>query len=59
MIAATLVNAGTASVVVNFVHPVFGLSAPAWANIGAVCGSAVALIFSFTGFKVAVFKTES
>jgi len=59
MIMATLVNAGTASFVVNFVHPVFGLSAPAWANIGAIVGSAVALIFSFTGFKVAVFKTEN
>jgi hypothetical protein len=52
------VNTGTASLVVNFVHPVFGLSNAAWANVGAVCGSAVALIFSFTGFKVAVFKVE-
>jgi putative flippase GtrA len=58
MVAATLVNTGTASLVVNFVHPVFGLSNAAWANVGAVCGSAVALIFSFTGFKVAVFKVE-
>jgi len=58
MVAATLVNTGSASLVVNFVHPVFGLSNAAWANVGAVCGSAVALIFSFTGFKVAVFKVE-
>jgi len=59
MIGATLVvNAGVASVVVNFVRPVFGLDAPAWANVSAVAGSAAALIFSFTGFKVAVFKTE-
>ncbi|MEK7154378.1 MAG: GtrA family protein [Patescibacteria group bacterium] len=58
MIMATLVNAGTASVVVNFIPPVFGLNAPAWANVSAAAGSAVALIFSFTGFKVAVFKTK-
>lgn len=58
MILATFINAGTASLVVNFVHPVLGLSATAWANVSAVIGSAVALIFSFTGFKVAVFKAE-
>jgi putative flippase GtrA len=58
MIVAILMNDGVASLVVNYVHPVFGLSAPAWANIGAVVGSAVALIFSFAGFKVAVFKVK-
>jgi putative flippase GtrA len=59
MITAILINDGVASLVVNFVHPVLGLSALAWANVSAVVGSAVALIFSFTGFKVAVFKTEN
>ncbi len=59
MIIATLVNAGIAPFVVNFIPPVFGLNAPAWANVSAVIGSAVSLIFSFTGFKVAVFKVES
>lgn len=58
MIIAVLINDGAASLVVNFVHPVLGLSATAWANISAVVGSAVALIFSFTGFKVAVFKIK-
>ena len=58
MIIAILINDGTASLVVNFVHPVLGLSATAWANVSAVVGSAVALIFSFTGFKVAVFKVK-
>lgn len=56
MIIAVLINDGTASLVVNFVHPVLGLDAAAWANVSAVVGSAVALIFSFAGFKVAVFK---
>lgn len=58
MIMATLVNASVASFVVNFFHPVFELNAPAWANISAVAGSAAALIFSFTGFKVAVFRVK-
>lgn len=59
MIIAVLINAGAASLVVNFVHPVLGLGAAAWANVSAVVGAAVALIFSFTGFKVAVFREES
>ena len=59
MIIAILINDGTASLVVNFIHPVLGLNAIAWANISAIVGSAVALIFSFTGFKVAAFKTDN
>ena len=58
MLIAILINAGAASLVVNFIRPILGLSAPAWANVSAIVGSAVALIFSFAGFKVAVFKTE-
>jgi len=55
-IVAIFINTGTASLLVNFVHPLGGLSVQVWANVGAVAGSAVALIFSFVGFKVAVFK---
>ena len=55
-IVSIFINTGTASLVVNFVDPLGGLSVQVWANIGAVAGSAVALIFSFVGFKVAVFK---
>ncbi len=33
-----------------------GLSAVRWANIAAVAGSAAALIFSFIGFKLLVFR---
>ncbi len=58
MIIAILINDGAASLVVNFVNPILGLSTTAWANVSAIVGSAVALIFSFTGFKVAVFKTK-
>ncbi len=55
-IVSIFINTGTASLVVNYVHPLAGLSPAVWANIGAVAGSAVALVFSFVGFKLAVFK---
>lgn len=57
-VVAALVNVGVASYIVNFVNPVYGFSAAAWANIGAVIGGASALILSFTGFKLLVFKTR-
>src|SRR3989344_3464343 len=53
---AGLVNVGTASSVVNLMNPVLGLTLDQWANVGGVAGSAVALVFSFIGFKLAVFK---
>lgn len=53
---ALLVNVGVASLVVNTIGSQFGLSANAWANVGALVGSAVALVISFTGFKLFVFK---
>lgn len=55
-IVSIFINTGTASLVVNYINPLVGLSPAVWANVGAVAGSAVALIFSFVGFKVAVFK---
>lgn len=53
---AAAINVTAASLVVNLIGPSFGLSPEIWANVGAVVGSAVALIFSFIGFKMAVFK---
>ncbi len=55
-IFAIFINDGTASLIVNYVHPLWGLNPAVWANVGAIVGSAVALIFSFVGFKLAVFK---
>ncbi len=55
-VVSIFINTGAASLVVNYVHPVFGLNITQWANAGAVVGSAVALVFNFVGFKVAVFK---
>lgn len=51
MIASWLINVGVASLVLFIMGP-----SVAHANIAAVIGSAVALIFSFIGFKVVVFK---
>jgi len=53
---ALIVNVTTASFVVNFIDPYFGLSPEVWANVGAVVGSAISLALSFTGFKFLVFK---
>jgi|SRR3989344_1532866 len=55
-IVAAVINVGVASLVVNGVDPMFSLDQNSWANIGAVAGSAVALIFNFVGFKLVVFK---
>ncbi len=53
---AIFVNVGVASFVVNFIDPLFGLHENVWANVGAVVGSAVALVFSFVGFRLLVFR---
>lgn len=58
-VMALVVNVGVASFIVNFIDPILGISAKEWANLGAVAGSAVALFFSFAGFKLAVFKGSS
>ncbi|HXV26599.1 MAG TPA: GtrA family protein [Candidatus Paceibacterota bacterium] len=54
-VLSLVVNVGVASAVVNVVGPLGGLDANAWAGIGAIAGSAVALIFSFAGYKMFVF----
>lgn len=55
-VVAGLVSVGVASSVVNLLNPLFGLTLDQWANVGGVAGSAIALVFSFIGFKLAVFK---
>ncbi len=56
-LVAFVVNVSVASSVVNFIHPMFGMNANQWANMSAVIGSACALVFSFIGFRLAVFRT--
>jgi len=55
-IISFVINVGVASIVVNWISPVLGFTSNEWANIGAVVGAAIALTFSFIGFKVMVFK---
>lgn len=54
-LVSIVVNVGTASAVV-WAGPLFGLSGNAWANVAAIVGSAVALLFSFVGFRLLVFR---
>jgi len=56
VVLASIINIAVASFIVNGINPLFGADLNSWANIGAVVGSAMALIFSFIGFKVAVFR---
>lgn len=51
-----LLNVGVALVIVNGIGPQFGWSDVAWANIGAAAGSAVAILWNFTGYKLFVFR---
>lgn len=57
-IIAGLVNVGIASFVVNGLNPMFGFTDESWANIGGIAGSAIALAFSFAGFKLIVFRNK-
>ncbi|MBI2674417.1 MAG: GtrA family protein [Candidatus Yanofskybacteria bacterium] len=55
-IIAGLVNIGIASGLVNFLDPMFDLSSDQWANAGGIAGSAAALVVSFIGVKMTVFR---
>lgn len=55
-VVGVLVNVGFASAVVNLTDPQFGFNPEQWANVGAVVGSATALIWNFLGYKLIVFK---
>jgi putative flippase GtrA len=51
-----LVNVAAASFVVNFIGPQFGLTSKIWANVGALTGSVIGLLWNFLGYKFIVFK---
>jgi len=57
-IIAGLINVGIAYFIATYVHPIGGLSENIWANVGAIVGSLVALIFSFTGYRY-IFKKKT
>jgi len=52
-------NVGISSLVVNLIGPRFGIEAGRWANIGAVCGTLVAMAENFFGYKFLVFKKKN
>ena len=56
---AGLINVGVASFIVNVMHPLLGITPEGWANVGAIAGSAIGLIFSFIGFRLLVFKNNA
>lgn len=53
-----VINVMTASVVVNNIPVLFGVNDVAWANIGALCGTLLALSWNFIGYKFFVFKNK-
>jgi putative flippase GtrA len=55
-IVSFVINVGSSSMVVTYISPLAGIDPHAWANVGAVVGSALGLIFSFVGFKFVVFR---
>lgn len=55
-LVAAGVNVSVATLVANGVNPLFGFSSPLWATAAAVVGSAAALIFSFVGLRLLVFR---
>jgi len=50
------IQVGIASLIVNIVGPMFGMSSLAWANVGKIGGIVVASAWNFIGYKFIVFK---
>lgn len=57
-VIAGLINVVIASSIVNYVNPMFEITPEGWANVGGIVGSASALIFSFAGYRMLVFKNK-
>lgn len=53
------INVGTASLIVNVIGPQFGVSEHAWANIGAICATAISWVWNFTGYKFWAFRKNN
>ena len=55
-----IINVTIASLVVNYIKPMINfdniISDPLWGTIGALCGTAIGLIWNFMGYKLIVFK---
>lgn len=57
-VVGIVINVFSASLVFNFIPPLFGFNLQQWANIGAVVGTALALLGNFIGYKYLVFKVS-
>lgn len=53
------INVGIASLVVNVIGAQFGISSQLWANIGAICATAISWIWNFTGYKLWAFRKNN
>lgn len=50
------INVATASLVVNFIGPIGGISPRLWANVGAFVAIVISVFWNFIGYKFIVFK---
>jgi len=58
-IVGAIINVTVATIVVSILRPMIGteaISGQLWGNIGALCGTAIGLIWNFIGYKFWVFK---
>ena len=53
-----LMITGIASLIVNFIGPVGGISMTLWANVGAIMATLASLVWNFLGYKFIVFKKQ-
>jgi putative flippase GtrA len=53
------VNIGVASILVNIIGPVGGISSYVWANISALAATGFTTLINFFGYKYLVFKDKS
>ena len=53
------VNIGVASILVNIVGPIGGISPYTWANISALAAAGITTLINFFGYKYLVFKDKN